>query len=249
MANTYGYMRISTKEEKSKQKFTRQEQALARYGKESGTELLLIFKDDASGKDFARTEWKKLESIIQPGDTIVCKDICRFTREYENGFKKYMELMNRGIHLVFLDNPTISTDYIKSMMDIAAKQSNRIARKSLEDTIELLLLVELDRAEKEREITVQRIKDGIAASSKKSGRKAGKLDKMSAELESDIQQYLTDRSIKQIDLMRKHHISRNTLRKYIANQTTIAAIKTADNNVSMNGPFDTVADLMKALNT
>ena len=39
---------------------------------------------------------------------------------------------------------------------------------------------------------------------------------MSDELKADIQQFLKDRSIKQIDLMRKYNISRNTLKKYIA---------------------------------
>ena len=86
---------------------------------------------------------------------------------------------------------------------------------TLEVVIRLLLVTELDRAEKEREIIVKRIKDGIKASSKKSGRKQGQLDKMSPELETDIKKFLTDRSIKQIDLMNKYNISRNTLKKYI----------------------------------
>ena len=86
---------------------------------------------------------------------------------------------------------------------------------TLEFVIRLLLVTELDRAEKEREITVKRIKDGIRASSKKSGRKEGQLDKMTPELEVDIRKFLADRSIKQIDLMNKYNISRNTLKKYI----------------------------------
>ena len=86
---------------------------------------------------------------------------------------------------------------------------------TLEVVIRLLLVTELDRAEKEREITVKRIKDGIKASSKKSGRKEGQLDKMTPEHEADIRKFLADRSIKQIDLMNKYNISRNTLKKYI----------------------------------
>ena len=100
-------------------------------------------------------------------------------------------------------------------MGVAERQQNRIAKKSLKDTIELLILVELDRAEQEREITVKRIKDGIAASDKKSGRKTGQLDKMTPEFQEDIEKFLSDRSIKQIDLMNKYHVSRNTLKKYI----------------------------------
>ena len=77
------------------------------------------------------------------------------------------------------------------------------------------MVTELDRAEKEREITVKRIKDGIKASDKKSGRKTGQLDKMTPELEADIRKFLANRSIKQIDLMKKHNLSRNTLKKYV----------------------------------
>lgn len=217
MCKTFAYMRISTKEERGKQRFTRQEQAIARWCKENDIDVpeRRIYKDDASGKSFERPSWKELESDVNEGDTIVFKDICRFTREYENGYMKYMELLDKGINLVFIDNPTIGTKYIKNMIGVAERQQNRIAKKSLQDTIELLILVELDRAEQEREITVKRIKDGIAASSKKSGRKTGQLDKMSPELEEDIKKFLTDRSIKQIDLMNKHNISRNTLKKYI----------------------------------
>lgn len=217
MCKTVAYMRISTKEERGKQKFTRQEQAIARWCKENDTEIndRRIYADDASGKSFDRPAWKELENDLVSGDKVVFKDICRFTREYENGFRKYMELLDKGINLVFIDNPTISTDYIRNMMGVANRQQNRIAKKSLKDTIELLILVELDRAEQEREITVKRIKDGIAASDKKSGRKPGTLDKMSDELRADIIAFLSDRSIKQVDLMNKHHISRNTLKKYV----------------------------------
>ena len=216
MGNYFNYQRISTKEERGRQGYNRQEKSINRYAKEHSLEFLMTFKEDASGKSFEnRKEWQKLEALLQTGDTIVFKDISRFTREYEAGYQKYMELMNKGVNLVFIDNSTISTDYIKSMMEIAEKQQNRIAQKALEDTIELLLLVELDRVEKEREIIVKRIKQGLEASDKKSGRPKGKLDKMTDELGADIKKYLTDRSIKQVDLMNKHGVSRNTLKKYI----------------------------------
>ena len=135
----------------------------------------------------------------------------------DNGYKKYMELLNKGVEMVFIDNPTLNTEYIKSMQNSAdkMKEENIIGGMTLEFVIRLLLVTELDRAEKEREITVKRITDGIKASSKKSGRKTGQLDKMTPELQKDIEKFLTDRSIRQIDLMNKYHISRNTLKKYI----------------------------------
>ncbi len=218
MGRTFAYMRISTEEERKKQKYTRQEYAIARWAKEHRIDIpdRKVYKDDKSGKSFERPQWQELESDLQPGDTVVMKDITRFSREYENGFQKYMELLDKDISLVFIDNPTISTDYIRSMIAMAEKQDSRIARKSLEDTIELLILVELDRAEQERLTLSKRTKDSLAASPNKSGRKTGQVDKLTPALRDDIVKYLHDRSITQMALINKHKICRNTLCKYIA---------------------------------
>ena len=215
MNNYFKYKRISTKEERGLQKYNRQEAALNKYATENGIEFIAEFQEDVSGKSFDnRKEWNRLEKLVQPGDTIVFKDISRFTREANNGYNKYMELLERGIELVFIDNPTVSTAYIKQLLNVA-KQQNIVARTSLESTVKLLIIVELDRVEQERLILINRIKNGISASDKQQGRKPGQLDKMTAELEADIKAFLGDRSIKQVDLMEKHKISRNTLKKYI----------------------------------
>ena len=215
MPNTYGYMRISTKEERGKQKFTRQTQALERYTKENGKEFTLIFCEDQSGKTFKnRGQWKTLESIVQPGDTVVMKSIDRFTRNVDEGLEKYMDLMQKGVTLTFIDNPTLSTDYMKNLLHIAEEQTDRIARESMTFIARILLIAELDRAEKERDIISKRTKDGMEASPNKAGRKKGQLDKLTPELEADIALYLSDRSVKGVDIMKKYHITRNTLIKY-----------------------------------
>lgn len=215
--NYYFYMRISTKEERNKQTYNRQIKPLMSYAEQNDIDMnyVIIFKEDCSGKNFTdRKEWNKLERIVKAGDIIVFKDIARFTREAINGYDKYMKLFNMGVKLIFLDNMTISTPYIEKLLDTAKQQENLVAKTTMELLIKLLLIVELDRAEQERKIFIQRVKDGIKASPKASGRPKGKLDKMSPELEKDIKLYLTDRSIKQVDLMKKHNISRNTLKKY-----------------------------------
>lgn len=216
MGNTYFYMRISTKESSDKQSFNRQYKSLERYAKDNNLKFTnrYTYKDDKSGATFNRPEWIELESNLKEGDTIVFKEISRFTRQAEQGYLKYMELMDKGINLVFLDNPTVGTNYIKNLTRVANNQ-NLVTKTALEGTIKLLLIVELDRVQQEREIIVKRIRQGIQASEKKSGRKPGNLDKMSKELQEDIKLFLKDRSIKQINLMNKHNISRNTLKKYI----------------------------------
>ena len=213
---TYFYLRISTKESSDRQSFARQEKSLKAYAESNDIKYTVrnVFKDDISGSTFDRAEWLELESNLNEGDTVVFKEISRFTRQAEAGYEKYMQLMNKGINLVFLDNPTVSTDYISQLTSIANSQQ-LVTKTALESTIKLLLIVELDRVQQEREIIVKRIKQGIEASSKKQGRKLGQLDKMSDELRADIKAFLSDRSIKQVDLMNKHGISRNTLKKYV----------------------------------
>lgn len=213
---TYYYMRISTKEASDKQSYTRQDKALKRYAEENKLTYneRYVYKDDTTGSTFNRVQWKELESNLKEGDTIVFKEISRFTRESEEGYKKYMKLMNKGINLVFLDNPTVSTDYIKQLSKIAETQS-LVTRTALEGTIKLLLIVELDRVQQEREIIVKRIKQGIEASDKKSGRALGRIDKLSEELKKDIIELYNNKLITKVDLAKKHSISRNTLDKYI----------------------------------
>ncbi len=212
----YFYMRISTQEERGKQKYNRQESALRKYAEAQGLQYdeHTIYREDRSGKSFTdRQEWQKLEKNLREGDTVYFKDISRFTREAENGYQKYMDLLNKGVNLVFLDNQTICTDYIKQLLDVAEKQ-NLIAKISLENTVKLLLYVELDRVEQERLILQKRIKDGLAASGKKPGRKENTMEKLTPELEADIMIYDKDRNVTAIEIMTKHHISRNTLKKY-----------------------------------
>jgi len=214
MGRYYSYMRISTDTER--QNYGRQIKALEKYAQDHNIKYHRQFQEEKSGKSFEnRDELSFLESILQAGDTVVFKDLFRFTREGENGYEKYMEWLNRGINMVFIDNPTVSTDYIRQMMKTAEEQ-DIVTRTAMESIIKLLIIVELDRGEKQRQYISQSIKDGIAASDKKSGRKEGQLDKMTDALQADIQVYLDDRTVTQVSIMKKHDISRNTLKKYIA---------------------------------
>ena len=83
-----------------------------------------------------------------------------------------MEWLERDINIIFIDNPTISSDYIKHMTSIAQEQ-DIVTKTAMESVIKLLLIVELDRAEQQRRYISKAITDGIAASDKKNGRKAG----------------------------------------------------------------------------
>ena len=210
MNHYFSYKRISTDTEK--QSFARQEKALQKWAEQHKVEFDVEYEDEKSAKNFDdRKQFQKLDKMLGAEDTVVFKDVSRFTREAENGYKKYMEWLDRGVHIVFIDNPTISSDYIRQMMNTAQEQ-DIVTRTAMESIIKLLIIVELDRAQKQREYISKAISDGIAASDKKSGRKIGQLDKMNNELRQDILKFINDRSIKQIDLMNKHDISCNTLK-------------------------------------
>lgn len=213
MGNYYSYKRISTDQEH--QSFNRQIKSLEKYASDHKIEYLVEFTEEASAKDFNRPQFTKLDKIIQSGDTVVFKDLSRFTREAEAGYKKYMDWLERGVNIIFIDNPTISSDYIRQMLS-TAEQQDIVTKTAMEGIIKLLLIVELDRAEQQRKYISKAIKDGIKASEKKSGRKPGAMDKYSPELENDIRRYLSDRHITLQELLKKHSISRNTLKRYIS---------------------------------
>ena len=215
MGNYYSYKRIST--DLKHQNFNRQIKALGKYAADNNVEYLVEFTEAKSGKNFdERPEFNKLDKLLQATDTAVFKDISRFTRDddVELAYKKYMEWLQRGINIVFIDNPTLNTDYIKEMMQIA-KEQDVVTKVAMESIVKLLIIVEFDRAKKQRLYISKAIADGIAASDKKSGRREGQLDKMNDVLNSDIELYLGDRNVTQIEIMKKHDISRNTLKKYI----------------------------------
>lgn len=46
--------------------------------------------------------------------------------------------------MVFLDNPTVSSDYIRQMMT-TAEQQDIVTKTAMESIIKLLIIVELDR--------------------------------------------------------------------------------------------------------
>ena len=143
MGNYYSYKRISTDTER--QNFNRQIKSLERYAKEHDIEYLIDFTEEKSAKNFTdRPQFKKLDKLLQAGDTVVFKDLYRFTREAENGYKKYMEWLDRGINMVFLDNPTVSSDYIRQMMT-TAEQQDIVTKTAMESIIKLLIIVELTR--------------------------------------------------------------------------------------------------------
>ena len=71
----YGYARVSTREQNAE----RQLIALTGFGIAESA----IFVDKQSGKDFERTQYRRLMRKLKNGDTLVVKSIDRLGRNYE----------------------------------------------------------------------------------------------------------------------------------------------------------------------
>lgn len=138
----YGYVRVSTKEQNE----LRQIIALREFG--IGEKQ--IYVDKQSGKDFERTNYKKLVRKLKNGDTIVIKSIDRLGRNYEEILEQWRIITKeKQVAVVVLDMPLLDT------------RQNRDLTGTLIADIVLQLLSYV--AQTEREFIRQRQAEGIAA--------------------------------------------------------------------------------------
>ena len=138
----YGYARVSTKEQHEE----RQLSALAGFGIAESA----IFVDKQSGKDFERTQYRRLMRKLKNGDTLVVKSIDRLGRNYEEILEQWRIITKeKRAAIVVLDMPLLDT------------RQNRDLTGTLIADIVLQLLSYV--AQLEREFIHQRQAEGIAA--------------------------------------------------------------------------------------
>ena len=149
----YGYVRVSTKE----QNIDRQMSALALENIPQNQ----IFIDRASGKDFDRTEYQKLLTVLQADDEIIIKSIDRLGRNYEDILEQWQLLTKtKKVHISVLDFPLLNTK----------NTSDTITGKLISD---LVLQVLSYVSQMEREQIKQRQLEGIREA-KKRGKQFGR---------------------------------------------------------------------------
>ena len=138
----YGYARVSTKEQNEE----RQLIALRAFGIAEAA----IFVDKQSGKDFERTQYRRLLRKLKDGDTLVVKSIDRLGRNYEEILEQWRVITKeKRAAIVVLDMPLLDT------------RQNRDLTGTLIADIVLQLLSYV--AQTEREFIRQRQAEGIAA--------------------------------------------------------------------------------------
>ena len=138
----YGYARVSTREQNEE----RQLIALTGFGIAESA----IFVDKQSGKDFERTQYRRLMRKLKNGDTLVVKSIDRLGRNYEEILEQWRVITKeKRTAIVVLDMPLLDT------------RQNRDLTGTLIADIVLQLLSYV--AQLEREFIHQRQAEGIAA--------------------------------------------------------------------------------------
>ena len=144
--NTYGYVRVSTKEQNE----DRQMVAMREFGVEDSRIVL----DKQSGKDFDRPGYRRLTQKLKAGDTLVIKSIDRLGRSYDEILEQWRLLTKKKqVAIVVLDMPLLDT-----------RQGRDLTGVLIADIV-LQLLSYL--AQTEREFNRQRQAEGIAAAKAK----------------------------------------------------------------------------------
>ena len=99
---TYGYIRVSSKEQNT----DRQRIALCQFGVADGD----IFTDRQSGKDFDRPAYRRMVRRMKPGDVLAVKSIDRLGRNYEEILEQWRLLTKeKKVGVVVLDMPLLDT--------------------------------------------------------------------------------------------------------------------------------------------
>ena len=142
MNQTYGYVRVSTKEQNEARQLAAFDVA--------GILPENIYLDKRSGADFDRTQYRRLLRRLKAGDTLVVKSIDRLGRDYEEIIEQWRCITKEiKADIKVIDMPLLDTTLSKDLL------GTFIA--------DLVLQVLSFAAENERENIRQRQREGIEA--------------------------------------------------------------------------------------
>ncbi|EJQ31114.1 recombinase [Bacillus toyonensis] len=100
MANIYGYIRVSTKDQN--------EQRQLHKMMERGVEARRIFVDKASGRNFDRPQYQLLRKILSQGDIVYIDALDRMGRNYDEVISEWKYITRElQADIVVLENETL----------------------------------------------------------------------------------------------------------------------------------------------
>ena len=224
---TYAYCRVSTTHQRIARQITN---ITAIYPKAT------IIREFYTGTKQDRPNWNKLISQIKEKDTIVFDSVSRMSRNAEEGFKDYKMLYERGVHLIFLNEPLINTSVFDStrnnLLNVNIETGNVAVDDFFKGNITLInnfmmalaeeqIKAAFDQAEKEVTDLHSRISQGIREA-KKNGTRIGipkgttLTTKKFIECRAIIQKHSKDfgGTLEDPDVMKLCGCSRNSYYKY-----------------------------------
>ena len=146
MGGAYGYIRVSSADQNEDRQLLAMREAKVPEDR--------IFLDKQSGKDFNRTNYKRLVKKLKPGDLLCIKSIDRLGRNYEEIQDQWRYLTReKGVDIAVLDMPLLDTRRGKDLMGTFLS--------------DIVLQVLSFVAENERINIRQRQAEGIAAAKKR----------------------------------------------------------------------------------
>lgn len=228
MGKTYGYCRISTKQQNIERQIRNIKSAFPNA---------LIFKDEFTDTKLAgRKEFEKILKAVKAGDTIVFDSVSRMSRNADEGFQLYQNLYNQGVDLVFLKEPHINTQVYKNALkntinmtgtavDYILQGVNKYLLELAKEQIRLAFL----QSEKEVQDLRQRTREGIETArlnGKQIGQQEGKKlnIKKSIEAKEKIMKYSKDfnGNLPDMEVIKLTGLARNTYYKYKKELKTFA---------------------------
>ena len=109
MSNTYGYIRVSTREQNEGR------QLIALH--EAGVPKKNIYMDKQSGKDFERPQYRRLLRKLKKDDLLYVRSIDRLGRNYEEILEQWRIITKeKDVDIVVLDMPLLDTRRGKDLM-------------------------------------------------------------------------------------------------------------------------------------
>ena len=143
----YAYCRVSTEQ----QNLDRQEDTIKKYVEENNINIDVWFADKISGKTFERDNYLQMKELVEEGDVIIIKELDRFGRSMSAIKEEWQYFMDKGVKIVVIDMPLISSDLSGTKTLDMQFISNMV--------FEMLCYM----AEKEREKISQRTREGLRA--------------------------------------------------------------------------------------
>lgn len=220
MSNSiFGYARTST----PKQSIERQIRNIKAY-----CPTAAIISEAYTGTTFQRKDWENLYTKVRENDTIIFDSVSRMSRSAEEGFAVYMDLYNRGVHLIFLKEPHINTNIYRNAIQATIPMTGTNVDHILSGVNVFLLELAKEQiklafgqAEKEVQDLRQRTKEGLQTArlhGKRIGLEAGtKLTtKKSIASKELIRKHSVDfgGGLNDAEMMRLTGLARNTYYKY-----------------------------------